>query len=36
VRRLPRIVNAMLFVNSGNSRFGGIRGNVLLAFAPAV
>ena len=29
------IVNGMLFVNSGYSRFGGIRGNVLLAFAPA-
>jgi hypothetical protein len=24
----------MLFVNSGYSRFGGIRGNVLLAFTP--
>jgi len=31
----PVIVNGMLFVNSGYSRFGGIRGNVLLAFAPA-
>jgi hypothetical protein len=24
----------MLFVNSGYSRFGGIPGNVLLAFSP--
>ena len=29
----PVIVNGMLFVNSGYSRFGGIRGNVLLAFS---
>jgi polyvinyl alcohol dehydrogenase (cytochrome) len=29
------IVNGMLFINSGYSRFGGIPGNVLLAFAPA-
>jgi polyvinyl alcohol dehydrogenase (cytochrome) len=29
------IVNGMLFVNSGYSRFGGIRGNVLLAFSAA-
>ena len=28
------IVNGMVFVNSGYSRFGGIAGNVLLAFAP--
>jgi len=27
------VVNGMLFVNSGYSRFGGIRGNVLLAFS---
>ena len=27
------IVNGMLFVNSGYSRFGGMRGNVLLAFS---
>ena len=27
------IVNGMLFINSGYSRFGGMRGNVLLAFA---
>jgi polyvinyl alcohol dehydrogenase (cytochrome) len=29
------IVNGILFVNSGYSRFGGIRGNVLLAFSLA-
>jgi polyvinyl alcohol dehydrogenase (cytochrome) len=29
------VVNGMLFVNSGYSRFGGMPGNVLLAFAPA-
>ncbi len=28
------VVNGMVFVNSGYSRFGGISGNVLLAFAP--
>jgi len=28
------IVNGMVFVNSGYSRFGGMPGNVLLAFAP--
>jgi len=28
------VVNGMLFVNSGYSRFGGIPGNVLLAFSP--
>jgi polyvinyl alcohol dehydrogenase (cytochrome) len=28
------VVNGMLFVNSGYSRFGGMPGNVLLAFAP--
>ena len=28
------IVNGMVFVNSGYSRFGGLPGNVLLAFAP--
>jgi polyvinyl alcohol dehydrogenase (cytochrome) len=30
----PVIVKGMLFVNSGYSRFGGLPGNVLLAFAP--
>ena len=30
----PVIVNGMLFVNSGYSRFGGLPGNVLLAFTP--
>jgi polyvinyl alcohol dehydrogenase (cytochrome) len=30
----PVIVNGMLFVNSGYPRFGGLPGNVLLAFAP--
>ncbi len=30
----PVIVKGMIFVNSGYSRFGGIPGNVLLAFAP--
>jgi polyvinyl alcohol dehydrogenase (cytochrome) len=30
----PVIVNGMLLVNSGYARFGGIPGNVLLAFAP--
>ncbi len=28
------VVNGMLFINSGYSRFGGMPGNVLLAFAP--
>ena len=28
------VVGGMLFVNSGYSRFGGLAGNVLLAFAP--
>jgi polyvinyl alcohol dehydrogenase (cytochrome) len=28
------VVNGMVFVNSGYSRFGGMSGNVLLAFAP--
>lgn len=28
------VVGGMVFVNSGYSRFGGISGNVLLAFAP--
>jgi polyvinyl alcohol dehydrogenase (cytochrome) len=28
------VVGGMLFVNSGYSRFGGMPGNVLLAFAP--
>lgn len=28
------VVNGMLFINSGYSRFGGLPGNVLLAFAP--
>ena len=27
------VVNGMVFVNSGYSRFGGISGNVLLAFS---
>jgi polyvinyl alcohol dehydrogenase (cytochrome) len=30
----PMVVDGMVFVNSGYSRFGGIPGNVLLAFAP--
>jgi polyvinyl alcohol dehydrogenase (cytochrome) len=30
----PVVVGGMVFVNSGYSRFGGIPGNVLLAFAP--
>jgi polyvinyl alcohol dehydrogenase (cytochrome) len=30
----PVIAGGMLFVNSGYSRFGGMPGNVLLAFAP--
>jgi polyvinyl alcohol dehydrogenase (cytochrome) len=30
----PVIANGMLFVNSGYARFGGMPGNVLLAFAP--
>jgi len=30
----PVVVKGMLFVNSGYSRFGGLPGNVLLAFAP--
>jgi polyvinyl alcohol dehydrogenase (cytochrome) len=29
------VVKGMVFVNSGYSRFGGLPGNVLLAFAPA-
>lgn len=29
----PVIVGGMLFVNSGYSRFGGMPGNVLLAFS---
>ena len=28
------VVNGMVFINSGYSRFGGMSGNVLLAFAP--
>jgi polyvinyl alcohol dehydrogenase (cytochrome) len=28
------VANEMVFVNSGYSRFGGMPGNVLLAFAP--
>jgi polyvinyl alcohol dehydrogenase (cytochrome) len=31
----PVVVNGMVFVNSGYSRFGGVPGNVLLVFAPA-
>jgi polyvinyl alcohol dehydrogenase (cytochrome) len=31
----PVVVNGMVFVNSGYTRYGGIPGNVLLAFAPA-
>ncbi len=30
----PVAVGGMVFVNSGYSRFGGISGNVLVAFAP--
>ena len=30
----PVVVNGMVFVNSGYSRFGGMPGNVLLAFSP--
>ena len=30
----PVAVNGMVFINSGYSRFGGLPGNVLLAFAP--
>lgn len=30
----PMVIKGMVFVNSGYSRFGGIPGNVLLAFAP--
>ncbi|HTR34710.1 MAG TPA: PQQ-binding-like beta-propeller repeat protein [Bryobacteraceae bacterium] len=30
----PVVVNGMVFVNSGYPRFGGMPGNVLLAFAP--
>ena len=30
----PVVVNGMVLVNSGYTRFGGIAGNVLLAFAP--
>jgi len=28
------VIKGMVFVNSGYSRFGGLPGNVLLAFAP--
>jgi polyvinyl alcohol dehydrogenase (cytochrome) len=28
------VVHGMVFVNSGYSRFGGMPGNVLLAFSP--
>ncbi|HET9270429.1 MAG TPA: hypothetical protein VFO31_19770, partial [Vicinamibacterales bacterium] len=31
----PVVAGGMLFVNSGYPRFGGMPGNVLLAFAPA-
>ena len=31
----PVVVGGMVFVNSGYSRFGGMPGNVLLAFGPA-
>jgi polyvinyl alcohol dehydrogenase (cytochrome) len=30
----PVVVNGMVFINSGYSRFGGLSGNVLLALAP--
>ena len=30
----PVIVNGMVFINSGYSRFRGLSGNVLLALAP--
>jgi polyvinyl alcohol dehydrogenase (cytochrome) len=30
----PAIVNGMVFVNSGYGQYGGMPGNVLLAFAP--
>lgn len=30
----PVVVSGMVLLNSGYSRFGGIRGNVLLAFSP--
>jgi len=30
----PVVVNGMVFINSGYARFGGLPGNVLLAFAP--
>lgn len=30
----PVIVNGMVFISSGYSRFGGLSGNVLLALAP--
>ena len=30
----PVVVHGMVFINSGYSRFGGIPGNVLLAFSP--
>ena len=30
----PVVVNGMVFVNSGYTRYGGIPGNVLLALAP--
>jgi len=30
----PVVVNGMVFINSGYPRFGGVPGNVLLAFAP--
>jgi len=28
------VINGMVLINSGYSRFGGMPGNVLLAFAP--
>jgi hypothetical protein len=31
----PVVVNGMVFINSGYSRFGRIPGNVVLAFSPA-
>jgi polyvinyl alcohol dehydrogenase (cytochrome) len=31
----PVVVNGMVYVNSGYPRFGGMPGNVLLAFGPA-
>ena len=30
----PVVVNGMLLINSGYSRFGGMAGNVLLCFSP--